>query len=167
MLKVILILIMIIGFGGVILGILGMIYDYIQDKSISKIQTSQLSIPKSKFVHLVNEWCWENIKTNNPKPSISICYNKNKKKWGVYYSSSNSMVVYVNNTPQLVDIVSTTIHEYTHSTQKTKEFDKLYNQYTQEKGYWDNPFEIECRKVSEQYQYQCLKDLLTQYQILK
>lgn len=156
-----------ISLGLITVGVIGWIIETIQNKSISKIQTSQLSIPKSKFVHLVNEWCWVNIKTNNPKPSISICYNKNKNKSGVYYSSSNSMVVYVNNTHQLVDIVNITIHEYTHSTQKTKEFDKLYNQYTQEKGYWDNPFEIECRKVSEQYQYQCLKDLLTQYRILK
>lgn len=167
MLKVVLIVLMGIGFGGVILGIIGLIFNHIQNKSISKIQTSQLSIPKSKFVQLVNDWCWENLKSNNPKPSISINYNNNKTVSGVYYPLNNSIVVYVKNQTHLIDIVDVTIHEYVHSTQRTKGFDKKYNQYTQEKGYWNNPFEQECEDVSEKNKHQCLQDLITNNNILK
>ena len=166
MIEVVLKILILIGFGGVILGTIGWIHGTIQNKSISKLGVNDLSIPKSKFVSLVNDWCWENIKSNNPKPSISVSYNKNKKVSGVYYSSNNSIIVFVNNSPQLIDIVGVVLHEYTHSTQKTKGFDKLYNQYTQEKGYWDNPFEVQCRD-SEKYSHHCLQDLITNNNILK
>lgn len=167
MIEVVLKILILIGFGGVILGTMGWIMETIQNKSISKLGVNDLSIPKSKFVSLVNEWCWENIKSNNPKPSISVSYNKNKKVSGVYYSFNNSIIVFVNNSPQLIDIVGVVLHEYTHSTQKTKGFDKLYNQYTQEKGYWDNPFEVSSRDSEVKYSPKCLQDLISNNNILK
>jgi hypothetical protein len=162
-----LVVLMVIGFGGVAIGIIGLIYEYIQNKSISNLKVEDLTIPKSKFVQLVNDWCYTNIKSTNPQPTIEVKYYANKKNSGVYYTNGNSMVVYIHKTSQLIDIVNTVIHEYIHSTQKTKGFDRLYNQYTKEKGYWDNPYEVECREGSEKYQYQCLQDLITNNNILK
>jgi hypothetical protein len=162
-----LVVLMVIGFGGVVLGIIGWLSETIRNKSISNLKVEDLTIPKSKFVQLVNDWCWENLKSNNPKPTVTISYNKNKTVSGVYYPFNNSIVVYINNQTHLINIVDVTIHEFTHSTQKTKGFDKLYNQYTQEKGYWNNPFEQECEKVSEKNKHQCLQDLITNNNILK
>lgn len=139
----------------------------IENKSLSNLGLEDLNIPKSKFVHMVYDWCGNNIESNNPKPTIEVNYKKNKEYRGVYYPNDNSIVVYVNNTPQLIELVNTVIHEYVHSTQNTKGFDKLYDHYTQENGYFDNPFEQECERLSEKYQYQCLKDLINHYSILK
>lgn len=167
MIEIVLKIVMFIGVVGVILGTLGWLVENIQNKSISNLTIEDLNIPKTKFINMINDWGYTNIKSNNPKPSISVSYYKNKKVSGVYYSSNNSITVFVNNSPQLIDIVNVVLHEYTHSTQRTKGFDKLYNQYTEDKGYWDNPFEIECREISKQYQYQCLQDLITKNHILK
>ena len=166
MLENFLIVIMALGCGVLLLGIVGWFKETIRHKSISKFEVNQLSIPKSKFIIMINDWCYANIKSNNPKPSISVSYYKHKKMAGVYFSSNNSIIVFVNNCPKLIDIVNVVCHEYNHSIQRTKGFDKLYNRYTQEKGYWDNPFERNCREIAERYQYHCLNDLLTNYQIL-
>jgi len=163
----ILVVLMVIGFGGVAIGIIGLISELIRNKSILKLKVEDLTIPKSKFINMVNDWCYTNIKSNNPKPTIEVKYYANKKNSGVYYTNGNSMVVYIHKTSQLIDIVNTVVHEYIHSTQKCKGFDRLYHQYTKEKGYWENPYEVECREGSEKYQYQCLKDLTTNYPILK
>lgn len=166
MLGDILIVIMATGFGGVLIGTVGWLIETIDDKSISKLEVNQLSIPKSKFINMINDWCYANIKSNNPKPSISVSYYKNKNMAGVYYSSNNSIIVFVNNSPKLIDIVNVVCHEYNHSIQRTKGFDKLYNRYTEEKGYWNNPFERTSRATAERYQYKCLQDLLTHNHIL-
>ena len=166
MLGDILIVVMVIGCGGVLLGTVGWLIETIDTKSLSKLEVNQLSIPKSKFINMINDWCYANIKSNNPKPSISVSYYKNKNMAGVCYSSNNSIIVFVNNSPKLIDIVNVVCHEYNHSIQRTKGFDKLYKRYTKEKGYWNNPFERTSRAIAERYQYQCLQDLLTHNHIL-
>lgn len=115
-----LIVVMATGFGGVLLGTVGWLIETIDNKSISKLEVNQLSIPKSKFINMINDWCYANIKSNNPKPSISVSYYKNKNMAGVYYSSKNSIIVFVNNSPRLIDIVNVVCHEYNHSIQKQR-----------------------------------------------
>jgi hypothetical protein len=152
---------MVIGFGGVILGILGMIYDYIQDKSISKLQTSQLQIPKSKLIHLTNEWCHENLNTNKlQKPKVQIKYTKNKNYEGIYYPTLNTMVIHVK-TNMVIDLITNTIHEYQHHQQNRNGFLLEYNKELDKVGYWYNKYEIECRTISNKFKYRCLREILS------
>jgi hypothetical protein len=158
----VLISLMVIGFGGVILGIIGWIHGTIKNTSISKLTVEDLNIPKSKFINMVNDWCDNNIRTTTrPKPTIEIRYNRNKKYDGIYYPSTNTMVIHINNTNNLLKLTNTTIHEYTHYNQNRRGFNKKYEQYNNDIGYWNNPYEIESRIESDKHQYKCLKDILT------
>ena len=161
MIESVLISLMVIGFGGVILGIIGRIHGTIQNKSMSNLTVEDLNIPKSKLIHLVNDWCDNNIRTTSrTKPTIEIKYNRNKKYDGVYYPLTNTMVIYINNTNNLLKLTNTIIHEYTHYNQNRRGFNKKYEQYNNDIGYWNNPYEIESRLVSDKHQYQCLKEIL-------
>jgi hypothetical protein len=159
-LKVILILIMVVGFGGVILGILGMVYDHIQNKSINHIKIEELNIPKTKYTQMVIDWCGENISTPNHQPTYQIKYHTNKKWDGNYDPKTKNITIYLGNIKTLLQLTEIIIHEYNHHLQNKKGFSQKYDEYTTTKGYWNNPYEVDCRKVSNQYKYRCLNDLI-------
>ncbi|MFN5706091.1 MAG: hypothetical protein ACK45U_09585 [bacterium] len=164
MIEIVLKIVIFIGVVGVILGTMGWIMDTIQNKSISNLTVEDLNIPKTKFINMVNDWCDNNIrKSSRPKPSIEIKYHKNKKYDGIYYPTTNTIVVYVNNTNKVLELTNTIIHEYTHYNQNKKGFNKKYEQYNNDIGYWNNPYEIESRIESNKYKINCLKDILTNY----
>lgn len=149
----------------ILIGITIGVYQHIHTKDIP---ISQLSIPKTTYTQLVLEWCHTNLNTGNTKkPSCVIKYNHSKTTHGVYYPSSNQIVVYVNTHTHLKTLTNTLIHEYVHSRQKNRTFNKMYDQYNQSVGYENNPFEIESRKVSERYDNQCVNYLIGRYNILK
>lgn len=144
------------------------VYQYLTPEPITNTPITELSIPKTQYVRLVVDWCHTNIKhPNTVKPTVIIKYHPNKKYSGIYFSRSNQMVVYVNNHDTIGKLTNTTIHEYVHARQRNRSFDKLYDRYTKEKGYWDNPFEIESRTVSSENELRCVKHLTNTYQILK
>ena len=123
---------------------------------------SALNVPKAKYVHLVLEWCHTHLKhPNTKKPTVVLRYYMHKQFKGFYNPSSHEIVVYVNAHQTVQSLTNTVIHEYIHARQYTKRFNRLYAQYNHDKGYWNNPFELEARKVSKQYEQQCVKALLS------
>lgn len=165
MVEVLLISIMVLSGVLVLIGITMGVYQHIHTKDIP---ISQLSIPKTTYIQLVLDWCHTNLKTGNTKkPSCVIKYNQSKTTHGVYYPSSNQIVVYVNTHTNLKSLTNTLIHEYVHSRQKNRTFNKMYDLYNQSVGYENNPFEIESRKVSERHDNQCVKYLIGRYNIVK
>ena len=161
------VLIVIIVLSGVLFltGLIMGVYQHIHTKDIP---ISQLSIPKTTYTQLVIDYCHTNLNTGKTKKPVGVVkYNKNKTTHGVYYPSSNQIVVYVNTHTHLKELTNTIIHEYVHSTQKNRTFNSMYDHYNQSVGYQNNPFEIESRKVSEQYDNQCVKYLVDRYQILQ
>jgi hypothetical protein len=121
---------------------------------------SHLKIPKTKYVQLVIDWCHAHLKLSNTiKPSVVLKYHPNKQYKGYYNPVAHEVVIYVNEHTSIQALTNTVIHEYIHARQKSRSFNQQYAQYTQEKGYWLNPYEIEARTLSKQHEQACLKAL--------
>jgi hypothetical protein len=142
----------------VLLGLIGLVFE----KKTTPI--SQLVINKSSFIKLVLDWCHTNIDHKaNRKPSIVVKYHLSKKALGIYHAANNEIVIYVNNHQTIEQLTNTIIHEYIHARQRNRLFTKMYDQYSRELGYWENPYEKEARREADRYQGKCTRHLLTNY----
>lgn len=90
-------------------------------------------------------------------PVYKIKYYRHRKYAGVF---DGSVTVYLGSNPGIPELVDTVLHEVQHyiQSQTDKQY-KYYDRYTAEKGYWDNPFEVECRKFAAQHRDACLRYL--------
>jgi hypothetical protein len=60
----------------------------------------------------------------------------------------------------LEELIDTIIHEYTHYLDMPFQQDqKEYNRYLKQKGYYDNPFQINAREKADKYTLICLKEI--------
>lgn len=95
------------------------------------------------IVSLTMMWCSHNMGVNNRrkfKLSLSVRKQRKKTRMGEYQPINNQLTVFYDNCPVVKDLVTTTIHEYTHYLQPiTTQYYKLYKEF----GYDDHPMEIE------------------------
>lgn len=90
-------------------------------------------------------------------PAFRIRYYRHKKYAGVF---NGEVVVYMGSNPDVPELVDTVLHEVMHFVQsQTNRQYKFYERHTQEKGYWNNPFEVESRAFAAKYSEPCLKYL--------
>lgn len=136
--------------------LIGLIGSYF-DSEEQATPISNLTISKTAFVKIVLDWCHIHIpNTIKNKPDVVVKYYKTKNTFGIYNSSNNSIVIYVHNHQTVEHLINTIIHEYIHARQRNRSFTKMYDQYTRDRGYWDNPFEIEARQEAAKYQTDCM-----------
>ena len=132
-------------------------------RKICKLSLDVLPIKKTTFCQLVVDWCHENIShSNTQKPNVTLSYYSHKKWGGVYLSIRHECLIYINNHNSILDVTNTVIHEYVHARQKNKDFDKKYEWYQTQLGYYSNPFEIEARKLASKYEKECLLSIINQ-----
>jgi membrane protein YdbS with pleckstrin-like domain len=90
-------------------------------------------------------------------PSFKIRYYRHKKYSGLY---TGEVIVYLENNREIPELVDTVLHEVQHYIQSlTDRQYKHYDRYTAERGYWNNPFEAECREFAAKHRDSCLKHL--------
>ena len=164
MIETVLISLMVISGILILLGIGMGLYEWVHAKHNSPL--NHLTIPKTMYVRLVVEWCHENIGGTNKKPLSKVKYHRSKTN-GVYQPRNKEMVINVNTHSTILELTNTVIHEYVHHTQTNRTFNRQYDQYTEEYGYWENPFEVESRTISDKYQRQCVRDLVRSFDLLK
>lgn len=124
---------------------------------LSNFALSDLPVKKTTYCKMVLDWCHQNLGNPNAlKPNLTLKYYPHKKFAGVFISSSNECQIYIYNHQTIKDITNTVIHEYVHSLQKCKNFDKLYEKHQREIGYEKNPFEIEARHIAKKHEKECL-----------
>jgi hypothetical protein len=150
--------ILIFGCGGLTLFALIMVFrEGLLIQRLSKLTLSDLPIKKTTYCQIVLDWCHESLSTpNSSKPNLTLKYYPHKKFAGVYKSDSNECQIYIHNHQSLREIANTVIHEYVHSRQKCKDFDKLYEKHQREVGYEMNPFEVEARDIAKKHEKECL-----------
>ena len=142
-------------FLSVLVFLIGLIGYYLEEPSIP---ISNLTIHKTTFVNLVIDWCHIHIPSKiKNKPTFVVKYYPTKNTHGVYNPSNNLIVIYVNTHQTIEHLVNTIIHEYIHADQRNRSFTKMYDQYTQELGYWYNPYEIKARQEAAKYQKECIR----------
>jgi hypothetical protein len=140
-----------------ILSLLMVIREGSLSHKLSNLTFSDLPVKKTAYCQLVLDWCHANL--GNPKsskPNLTLKYYTHKKIAGLYISSSNECQIYINNNLTLREITNTVIHEYVHSLQRNKTFDKMYEKHQREIGYEKNPFEVEARDIAKKYEKECL-----------
>jgi hypothetical protein len=124
---------------------------------LSNFALSELPVKKTTYCKMVLDWCHENLgNSNKSKPTLTLKYYPHQKLAGVFMISSNECQIYIQNHQTLRQITNTVIHEYVHSLQKSKTFDKMYEKHQREIGYEMNPFEIEARHIAKKHERECL-----------
>lgn len=97
------------------------------------------------------------------RPNVHFSYAKNPR-WGGTYNGGHDdyILVYLSNKYGLYDVIHTIMHEIRHFIQHKGdrlEFRKYY-QYTEQYGYWDNPFEVDARAFSDEFTEKCMQYLI-------
>jgi hypothetical protein len=133
-------------------------------KEISKKNDYNIKVTKSKFINEVLKWCMNNMDYPTGHmyyPQIKICYYKTKEtEFGDYTSNTRLIRIFINNHSSVVELINTIIHEYTHYLQMpTQQDQNEYNRYLKQKGYYDNPFEVNARETANKYTPICLKEM--------
>lgn len=110
---------------------------------------------------LVADWCAENLGTSyRGRPIIKVVKSKVPVNYGLYrpHKDSHEIVIYHDVCDNIYRLISTMIHEWTHSLQKVrKSYSRLYNEF----GYDQHPMEIEAR-LSEKLWGKCWRDIKDQ-----
>ena len=124
-----------------------------------------IKVTKSKFINEVVKWCRNNMDYptgHKYYPQVKVCYYKTKRnRYGDYTSNSRLIRIFINNHTSVEELINTIIHEYTHYLQMpTQQDQKEYNRYLKQKGYFDNPFEINARETADKYTSICLKNMI-------
>ena len=124
-------------------------------------KVKDLKIPKKRFVMAVLHWCTEHLGTTTHHHDLKIHYYPNSKFGGKFQSFNKQIIIYLYPDLRLEDLVDITIHEYIHHLQFSKtSTEQEYNKKLVEVGYWDNPYEVEARKLAQQHRKECLDWIL-------
>jgi len=127
------------------------------------VSNATLTINKVHYIKQVVKWCIETLSEENRKikfPQVEVNYYKSKKFAGVYNSASKTICIYVNSNSNLLELTDTIIHEYKHHLDMPNQSQqKLYNKYTEDYGYENNPFEIAAREFALKHRLDCMKDM--------
>ena len=121
---------------------------------------------KRKVVNAVIKWCNINLGVNNRRKhkfgySVIVQTPKivkimNAEAMGMFNPKKNKLIVFHNNNDTVMEMVQTTIHEYTHYLQP---IDKYYQYFNKMAGYSNNPFEIEAFTNEKKYYKKCWKSI--------
>lgn len=149
-----------------VLLILYIIGSYFEKSNVTKIKKKDynINVTKSKFVNEVLKWCMKNMDYptgHKYYPQVKICYYKTKRnRFGDYASNTRLIRIFINNHSSVEELIDTIIHEYTHYLDMPFQKDqKEYNRYLKQKGYYDNPFEINARETANKYTSICFKEM--------
>lgn len=96
-----------------------------------------------RIAPMVLNWCIRKygVKPHKNHINLHITYSKftDGIEYGEYQWDTNTIVVFYNATRTLRSLITTIIHEYTHSLQNRA----WYTRYDSIYEYFDNPYEIE------------------------
>jgi len=104
------------------------------------------------------EWCKVNLAPPIIKRRKELCvmvHRTDKPVYGEYCERNNWLTINLFTCENVKDIVTTTIHEYTHFCQDLKEYAVM----TKQVGYDKNPFEVEANQNEVVYYKQCWKQI--------
>lgn len=130
----------------------------------------ELAINKKQFVFEVVQWglrnlSYEGVDHVRKTVNVEISYYPHKKMRGTFSSIQKKIKVYVNNHPDIDELIDTTLHEVVHLLQycaDKKNFEKRYTKLLHEKTYAKHPMEMEAVKLAAYYTPSCKKYMIEQ-----
>ena len=115
----------------------------------------------NKIKGLVMDYCVSVLgyKKSNGISGITLSYRDNDSM-GMYDPIEHHIYIYMKELDNIEDLVSTIIHEYTHSVQNVlRSYTKMYKKY----GYDNHPMEIEARENEVKYSNLCMEYVKTRW----
>ena len=97
----------------------------------------------------VANWCMNNLSSNEKLPKIWIDWKRQNRCYGEYDYTDNEIIVYPLIHEKVEDIIDTTIHEWIHFLQDTKEIIDSIKRYKHFKS--ANPKELEAIELAKKY----------------
>ena len=143
-----------------ILLVFWILIEIIQFLYLKLLDTNDLSCSKSYFIRRV----LEEVQLTYPSKRnfrLEIRYYEPKKIKGRYFFESDTLLIYVGDNTNLLDLVDTIIHEYIHHLQNqlnSSVRSRRLNLYSEE--YFDHDWEIEARYVAKKFRKRVLKSIL-------
>lgn len=117
---------------------------------------------KKKLTRLTIKWCRDFFGVNERKRTkLKLFFSDRQRKiknaivFGNYCFYRNTITIYLPHCKTIEEVISTTIHEYTHYLQSRSKY-KDYEQYYY---YSTHPYEREARRNEEKYTELCLKEI--------
>ena len=107
------------------------------------------------IVYLTISWCMDNLGTNHRRKhmfNISVRKERAKRRCGQFHPVENKMTIFHDNNDYVKDLISTTIHEYTHYLQPIR---SKYGLLSKSFDYDNHPMEVEARNNEEKYYKNC------------
>lgn len=131
------------------------------------MKVRDIKIPKIQFVSKVLEWCSSNIGSNKQGYQLDLKYYRNNEFAGYYFNQTKTIQIFVFDELDLLDLTEIIIHEYVHHLQYAdKKTEVEYSKYQNDVGYWNNPFEIEARRLSKIHKNQCYEDVVNSNKVV-
>ncbi len=117
---------------------------------------------KKKLTNLTIKWCRDFFGINERKRTkLKVYFSPRRRKiknalvFGNYCFYRNTITIYLPHCTTVEDVISTTIHEYTHYMQSRQ----MYKYYETYHYYSTHPYEREARRNEEKYTKMCLKEI--------
>ena len=127
------------------------------------VKVSQLKIPEREFIQQVLKWCEENVGRRDQPYRLRISHDNGKQPKGLYFFRGKIIKIFVSPTMTIIDLVDIIIHEYTHYLEiSSSTTNNLYYTLLNEKGYWNNPFEVSARRMADKHKGKCFRWILNQ-----
>jgi hypothetical protein len=149
------------------------------NETISRILKRQpkyeLSVNKKEFVCEIVRWglanlSYEGASQKRKRVEVQVSYYPHKKFRGTFSSFQNKIKVYVNNHPDIDELIDTSLHEVVHLLQyyaDKKNFDKRYAKLLREKTYEKHPMEMEANEIAAAHTKYCKYFLINQGMLRK
>lgn len=123
----------------------------------------ELAVNKKEFVSEVVKWgitnlSYEGVIQKRKRVEVQVSYYPHKKFRGTFSSFQNKIKVYVNNHPDIDELIDTSLHEVVHLLQyyaDKKNFEKRYAKLLSEKTYEKHPMEIEAKQMAAAHTKAC------------
>lgn len=130
----------------------------------------EIATNKKQFIFEVVQWGLKNLSYKGvdhlkKTANVEISYYPHKKLRGTFSSIQKKIKVYVNNHPDIDELIDTSLHEVMHLLQyyaDKKNYDKRYTKLSYEHTWAKHPMEIEAVKMAATYTLCCKKYMIEQ-----
>ena len=120
------------------------------------------TITKKKITKLTIKWCRDFFGVNERKRTkLKLKFSDRPRTikkcivFGNYCFWRNTITIYLPHCNTIEEVISTTIHEYTHYLQSRL----LYQHYQKDYYYSTNPYEREAKRNEDKYTELCIKEI--------
>jgi len=110
-----------------------------------------------RIVDIAIIWCVDHFGVRKWAPNVTVDVVKESIEqgagWYIAYRHDPEITINTNGNPQIMDLIDTVIHEYTHYLQPN--FQEIYDDLSTEYEYHNHPLELEAKDMAKKNRRKC------------